>query len=403
MKKTFRSAIVFISFFIFYVYSVIYGVTPNTITMIKGKELTYPFYDFIDINFKDDSNIQAVNGNLVSSLIGKEKAILSLFGKIPLKYVDVNVVSDTVVVGGGDTIGMKLTTPGLTIVTFEEFITRDYSTVKPYKNKDIQRGDIILKVNDTDVTDVKQFVYEIQKCNGNNITLTYLRNGRLGTEVFTPQIDRNDGQYKLGMWVKNVTSGVGTVTYIDKNSGTFGALGHGISDMDNMNLLNIDGGTAYKAVILSVKKGAKGSPGELKGAIRENDVFGEVVKNSRFGVFGNVNDISGIEGTEYEICLKNDVKEGAAKILSTVNGEKTESYDIEIEQVNLHGEIKEKSMIIKITDPDLLSKTGGIVQGMSGSPIIQDGKIIGAVTHVLINDPTMGYGIFIETMLEEAS
>ena len=371
--------------------------------MIKGKELTYPFYDFIEISFKDNSNIKAVNGNLVSAFVGKEKAVLSLFGKIPLKYVDVNVVSDTVVVGGGEAIGMKLTSPGLTIVTFEEFITRDYSKVRPYKDKNIQRGDTIVKVNNMDVTDVNQFIYEIQKSNGNDVTLTYLRNGKLGTEVFTPKIDRNDGQYKLGMWVKNVTSGVGTVTYIDKNSSTFGALGHGISDMDNMNLLDINGGTAYKAVILSVKKGTRGSPGELKGAIRESDVFGEVVKNTRFGVFGNIHDVNSVEGKEYEISLKNEVKEGAAKILSTINGEKIREYDIQIEQVNTHGEIKEKSMIIKITDSDLLSKTGGIVQGMSGSPIIQNGKLIGAVTHVLINDPTRGYGIFIETMLEEAS
>jgi len=204
------------------------------------------------------------------------------------------------------------------------------------------------------------------------------------------------------MWVKNITSGVGTVTYIDKNTGMFGALGHGISDIDGMNLLDVESGTAYKAVILSVKKGQKGNPGELKGAIRESNIFGEVIKNTKFGVFGYVNNTIEVTGEEYEICLKNEVKEGKAQILSTIDGEKVEAYDIYIEQVNTHGEIQEKSMVIRVTDKELIEETGGIVQGMSGSPIIQNGKLVGAVTHVLINEPTKGYGIFIETMLENS-
>lgn len=389
-------------FFIIYIYSLIYSVTPHSITMLQGKELNYPFYDFIDISFGEKSNIKAVGSNLISPVIGKEKATLSLFGVLPLKKVDVNVVSDSVVVSGGQAIGMRLNTSGLTVVTFEEITTRDYSKVKPYKDKNIQRGDIIVEINGVEVSDVNKFVKEIQKSKGNEIELSYLRNGKLYKEIFIPQIDRNDGKYKLGMWVKNVTSGVGTITYIDKNTRGFGALGHGISDMDGASLLDVESGTAYKAVILSVKKGQKGNPGELKGAIRENDVYGKVVKNTRFGVFGYIDDNVEIQGEEYEICLKNEVKEGKAQILSTINGEKVEAYDIEIEQVNIHGDIQEKSMIIRVTDKELIKRTGGIVQGMSGSPIIQDGKLVGAVTHVLINEPTRGYGIFIETMLENS-
>jgi len=385
-----------------YMYVLIYSATPSTVTMIQGKELNYPFYDFIDINFTKQSNIKAVGSTLVSPVIGKEKATLSLFGTIPLKKVDVNVVSDSVVVSGGDAIGMKLSTPGLTIITFEEITTRDYSKVKPYKDKNIQRGDIIVEINGVEVKEVNQFVKEIQKSKGEEIELAYLRNGKLYKEKFIPQIDRNDGKYKLGMWVKNITSGVGTVTYIDKNTGMFGALGHGISDIDGMNLLDVESGTAYKAVILSVKKGQKGNPGELKGAIRESNIFGEVIKNTKFGVFGYVNNTIEVTGEEYEICLKNEVKEGKAQILSTIDGEKVEAYDIYIEQVNTHGEIQEKSMVIRVTDKELIEETGGIVQGMSGSPIIQNGKLVGAVTHVLINEPTKGYGIFIETMLENS-
>lgn len=388
--------------FVLYAYVLIYSVTPDTITMLQGKELSYPFYDFIDINFEEQSNIKAVGSSLISPVICKEKAVLSLFGNIPLKKIDVNVVSNSVVIGGGEAIGMRLNSSGLTVISFEEITSRDYSKVKPYKDKNIQRGDIIVEINSVKVEDVNQFVKEIQKSKGNEIELTFLRNGNVYKETLKPEIDRNDGKYKIGIWVKNITSGVGTVTYIDKNTGIFGALGHGISDIDGMNLLDIESGTAYKAVILSVKKGQKGNPGELKGAIRENNIYGEVTKNTRFGVFGYINENLDIEGDEYEIGLKNEVKEGNAQILCTVNGDKVKLYDICIEQVNIHGDIQEKSMIIKVTDEELIKETGGIVQGMSGSPIIQNGKLIGAVTHVLINEPTRGYGVFIETMLENS-
>lgn len=400
--KTLKRFLIINIFLLIYTYSIIYSAIPETLTMVQGKELNYPFYDFVDISFSEKSNIRAVGSSLISPAIGKEKATLSLFGVVPLKNIDVNVVSSSVMVAGGDAIGMKLNTSGLTIVSFEEITTRDYSKVKPYKDKNIQRGDIIVEINGVKVQEVNQFVKEVQKSQGEAIEISYLRNGNLKKEILTPQIDRNDGKYKLGMWVKNITSGVGTVTYVDKNTGTFGALGHGISDIDGMDLLDVESGTAYKAVILSVKPGKKGNPGELKGAIRENDVYGEIAKNTRFGVFGYIDDKTEFLGNEYEICLKNEVKEGKAQILSTISGEKTKMYDIEIEQVNTHGEIQEKSMIIRVTDQELIEETGGIVQGMSGSPIIQDGKLVGAVTHVLINEPTRGYGIFIETMLENS-
>ena len=400
--KIIKKILAVIIFLLLDVYVTIYSTTPSNITMIQGKELSYPFYDFVNINFNGTTNIQTVESNLISPIIGKEKATLSLFGKIPLKKVNVNVVSNSVVVGGGETIGMRLKSSGLTIVSFEEVTTRDYSRIKPYKDKNIQRGDIIIEINGVEVESVDQFIKEVQKTKGETAELTLLRNGRKYTEKLTPVIDRNDGKYKMGLWVKNVTSGVGTVTYIDKNTGMFGALGHGISDIDGMDLLDVERGTAYKAIILSVKKGQRGNPGELKGAIRENDIYGEIVKNTRFGVFGYINKDADITGNEYEVCLKNDIKEDKAQILSTINGEQLKAYDIEIEQVNTHGEIQEKSMIIHVTDEELIEKTGGIVQGMSGSPIIQNGKLVGAVTHVLINDPTRGYGIFIETMLENA-
>lgn len=392
-----------ITFFVLlYLYVTVYSAIPDKITMIEGKEMSYPFHNFVTLSLDAKCSVKAVNNKLVSSNVGKENVKLSLFGFIPLKTVDINVISANTVIAGGNVIGIKLNTPGLTVVSFEEFFTRDYSKAKPYEGKNIQRGDMILSINDKGIESVDDFVNELQNIKDGKITLEIMRNDIKFTEVFYSKIDRNDGKYKLGIWVKNVTSGVGTVTYINPQNGEFGALGHGINDIDESNLLKITGGKAYEAVVLSVNKGKKGTPGEIRGAMREGKVYGTVTQNTNCGIFGYLSGNVDINDNQYEVSLKNEVTTGDAKILCTVSGNDCEEYDIKIEKVNYNNEIDRKDMVIRVTDKNLLEKTGGIVQGMSGSPIIQNGKIIGAVTHVLINDPTRGYGIFIENMLEKA-
>jgi len=384
-----------------YVYVLIYSNVPSSITLIEGKKVTYPFYSILSMDCSPESSIKAVGSTLSSSVVGKETVRVSLFGKIPLKKIDVNVISKSVVLVDGEMIGMKLKTPGLTVVTFEEFTGRDYLKVRPYEGLNIQRGDMIATINGEEITDVDMFVDRIQRSQGAELTLGILRNKQEHSEKITPVVDRNDGKYKLGIWVKDMTSGVGTVTFIEPSRYMFAALGHGINDIDEMNLLEIKGGAAYRAMVLSVVKGQKGAPGEIRGAIKENDIFGNIVKNTRNGVFGYLDNSVNVALDSIEVGLKEEVVEGEAEILATVSGNDTKRYKVMIEKVNAQNSKVGRNMVIRVIDDELIAKTGGIVQGMSGSPIIQNGKLIGAVTHVLINEPTRGYGIFVENMLSE--
>ncbi|MBP3285202.1 MAG: SpoIVB peptidase [Clostridia bacterium] len=401
MNKKIFKIMTLLTAFLLYVYVSIYSNVPSSITLIEGKEITYPFYQILNMDFSPESSIKAVGSKLSSSVVGKESVRVSLFGKIPLKKIDVNVISKSVVLADGEIIGMKLKTPGLTVVTFEEFTGRNYQKVRPYENLNIQRGDMITSIDGEEITDVDMFVDRIQKSQGRELILELQRNKEKLTERIKPEIDRNDGKYKLGIWVKDLTSGVGTVTFIEPSRYMFAALGHGINDIDEMNLLEIKGGTAYRAMVLSVVKGQKGAPGEIRGAMKENDIFGNIVKNTRNGVFGYLDNNVELSLNPIEVGLKDEVMEGEAEILATVSGNDPKRYKVMIEKVNRKDSTLGRNMVIRVTDEELIAKTGGIVQGMSGSPIIQNGKLIGAVTHVLINEPTRGYGIFVENMLNE--
>lgn len=379
----------FISLMLLYLYVSAFINVPGSITIIKGTDLSS--YTF--------NRYSKVDGSIQTDSIGKNKVSVELFGKIPLKKININVVSDKVLLASGQSIGIKLNTNGVTIITFEEFYTFDDKKVAPYSNLNICKGDVITHVNGKAISGVEDFVSRIQEASNNVIDLTLKRGDEEILVKIKPELDKEDNVYKLGLWVKEITSGVGTVTYIDKNTGRFGALGHGINDVDGTSLLSIRNGNAYKALILAVDKGKKGEPGELKGAIRENEVFGKIDKNSSSGIFGTT---TIRDGKEVQVALINEIKEGPAKILCNVDGNSIKEYKINIEKINSNI-MSAKNMVIKVTDEELIAKTGGIVQGMSGSPILQDGKIIGAVTHVLINDPTKGYGIFIENMLDAAA
>ena len=379
----------FISLMLLYLYVSAFINVPGSMTVVKGTDLSS--YSF--------NRYSRATGSILTDTIGKNKISVELFGKIPLKKVDINIVSDKLLLAGGQSIGIKLNTNGVTVLSFEEFFDLDGKRVCPYEGVNIKRGDVIIKFNGENINGVEDFISKIQNSNGNKIELVVKRGDEENLVYMTPMIDKADNTYKLGLWVKEITSGVGTVTYIDKDTGEFGALGHGINDVDGTSLLGVRTGNAYKAIILAVEKGKKGTPGELKGAIRENDIFGTINKNTATGIYGVTNVR---EGEEIQVALASEITEGPATIFCNVDGNNVKEYKINIEKINLNI-ISSKNMIIKVTDEELISKTGGIVQGMSGSPIIQNGKLIGAVTHVLINDPTRGYGIFIENMLEEAS
>ena len=335
---------------------------------------------------------------------GEAKFQLKLLGLIPVKKFDVNVVNREYLVPGGNAIGVKLNTKGVLVVAVTDVLGIDGKRYNPAKDAGIKTGDSILEINNIKVKDAEHVVELLNQIQDSKVKIIVERNKiRFETEV-APIKSMQDNCYRLGIWVRDKTAGIGTLTFYDDDSKIFGALGHGITDMDTGNLLNVEYGKIMNAKIANIEQGKRGSPGEIRGIFYETEnVLGEIVKNSPYGIYGVMNDefMKFNKAKALPIGFKEEVKEGKAYILTTIDNDKTEKFEIEILKAQPQQFPNQKSMTIKVTDKRLLQKTGGIVQGMSGSPIIQDGKIIGAITHVFVNDPTKGYGIYIEWMLDQ--
>ena len=322
----------------------------------------------------------------------------SLLGMLPLKNVQVETVEDQWVCVSGNPVGLYMETQGVLIVDTGEITNQNGIALEPAANI-VQPGDYILEVNGKTVSRKRELIAEIEDCQGENVELVVNRKGEEIPLSLEPVLTQEE-KYKLGIWVRDNTQGIGTMTYVDEK-GRFGALGHGISDTDTGELLDVSGGELYQAQIVSIIRGAQGVPGELSGYIEYEDEkkIGTIEKNTDIGIFGQIFSDTQISGEKVKIGYKQEVKKGKAQILMQLEG-KVEHYDIEITDIYSSQQDTNKSFQIQVTDPELLAKTGGIVQGMSGSPILQDGKLIGAVTHVFVQDSSKGYGIFIENMLE---
>ena len=325
---------------------------------------------------------------------------LKLFGLIPFKTVQVEVIDDRTLIPAGIPIGIYVKTEGVLVIATGEFEGPDGQTYAPAARL-LKEGDYILKADGETVTGKAAFMQRIADSGGEEMILTILRDGQQFDVSLTPEQNQN-GEYKLGIWIRDNAQGVGTLTWLDEDK-SFGALGHGINDMDTAALMNLESGSLYKTEIISITKGEHGSPGELTGVIDYDECnrIGTIEANTEEGIFGSLNEesASGIISSAMPIGLKQEVEEGEAEILCSVGGE-PELYTIEITGIHLDHDNVNRGLEITVTDDRLLALTGGIVQGMSGAPIIQNGKLVGAVTHVLVNDPTRGYGIFIENMLE---
>lgn len=296
-------------------------------------------------------------------------------------------VENMEIVLGGDAVGIKLLATGVLVVGVDR------------QDIGIEIGDIILEVNGTKIESNDELIKFVNESNGDNLDLKMNRQGKEFNISVTPNYDNLSNAYKLEMWVKDSSAGVGTITFYDKKSGKFGALGHAVTETKENYILPITSGGITKTEIYSVKKGIVKMPGELKGTLT-NDTLGDISGNTDKGVYGKVYDTSSINKESIEVLPKSKIKEGKASIFCTLDDNEIKEYSIEIEKVLLTSS-GNKNMIIKITDEKLLEKTGGIIQGMSGSPIVQNGKLVGAVTHVFLNDPTKGYGVFIENMIED--
>lgn len=369
---------------------------PNTIHIKKGEKISLCY----NIPASATINNQKIKLNRTfvfqKCSSGQYEMKTSLFGAIPLKKIKVKVVDGQKVIPSGQVVGIYVETNGLLVIDTDGFTGENGVDHAPSKNK-LYRGDYIKKIDGADVLSKKQFIEKINQSNGNSVTLTVSRRSKVLKIKIKPEFSKTDHMYKIGAWIRDNTQGIGTMTYIKKDS--FGGLGHGIYDMDTGKLLKIKGGFLLTPQIYSIKKGKSGTPGEIVGSIeyKEENIIGSIKKNTEKGIYGTVSDT---ESKAYEIGYRQDVKKGKAYILSNLTGS-MKKYEIRISKVVPSDTDVLKSMEIEVTDKRLLNLTNGIIQGMSGSPIIQDGKLIGAVTHVFVDDPTKGYAILMETMIYE--
>ena len=316
---------------------------------------------------------------------------MSVIFSILILYMITISANAASLIPGGQLVGLELQDDTVTVVEFHETLGENA------KKAGLREGDRILRINDTTVTSAADIRSALAQAKG-KIRLCVLREGKTKVISFAPGLCEEGP--KLGVYLKQGTTGVGTVTYYDPESGCFAALGHGVNTK-NGNLLTLRTGNIYEATVRSVKKGTIGTPGQLMGQLTSPDCIGTVAKNTPQGIFGTLP--APQKDRPIPVAAPGEVKTGAATIRSTVDGHTLREYSVEILKIYPKPSERTRNMLIKVTDPALLDTTGGIVQGMSGSPIIQDGKLIGAVTHVLVNDPTTGYGIFIENMLDAAA
>lgn len=333
---------------------------------------------------------------------GSYRLNLKLFGRIQLKEIQVNVEQSRYAIPCGTPVGIYLKSRGVMVIGTGRIVQENGQETEPAFGM-LESGDYIEAINGEPLWDKEALVTYLNHNGEQEAVLTVRRNGEVRQVRMSP-VRTLDGSYKLGAWVRDDTQGIGTLTYLDAN-GNFGALGHGISDSDTGDVVEIEQGALYETEILGIDKGSSGSPGVMAGVIYygPGTRVGTVEANTEQGIFGKADDRlrKNISGDPLEIGYRQDVKKGRAWLRSTVSGQ-VRDYEIEIQRVDYNPLQKSKSLVIRVVDPELLGLTGGIVQGMSGSPIIQGGKLVGAVTHVFVNDPTRGYGIFLETMLEEA-
>lgn len=303
---------------------------------------------------------------------------------------------------GGNVVGIKLKTNGPLVVGFSDIENGDEKPYSPSKESGINLGDIILSINGIDISSSELLAETLVSINEEELDIKIERDDKILYKKVKP-VKSSDGKNKIGLWVRDSTAGIGTVTFIDPKTGIFGALGHPITDVDTGDIIKISKGNIVNSSVVNIKRGEKGNPGELKGVFINDDInLGSIDQNTKYGIFGEYS-LENFYGEKLGIGLKDEIQEGPAKIISTIDNDEPKAYDVVIEKLLQQDNPSSKSMIIKVVDNELLEKTGGIVQGMSGSPIIQNNKLVGAVTHVLVNKPDTGYGIYIEWMLKESN
>ncbi|MGN1310256.1 MAG: SpoIVB peptidase [Clostridia bacterium] len=343
---------------------------PKNIILFEGEELNLGTI-FGIFQTKEPIITTSSSNNESNNIVYEEKIKLSLFNLVDVKDVNVTTIENTKVIPLGNTVGLKLYASGVLVIGMTEIEGQ-----KPYENTGIKEGDLITYVDNTQITTTKELVEYISNSDGKVIALTYVRNGEEYVTNIEPAITANN-EYKLGLWVRDGAAGIGTATYYEPSSKKFAALGHGIVDTDTENLISIESGELVTSTVVDIQKGEEGKPGQIKGIIANAETIGEVYTNTEFGLYGSVTNTSKLNiNTENEIpvATRSEIKEGPAKMILCIENGIRKEYDIEITKIYRNNNSNNKSMLIKVTDEKLLELTGGIVQGMSGAPIVQNGK-----------------------------
>lgn len=372
---------------------------PDTFYVEPGTSLTLATMPFLKAGSTPQGAAAAVSGTADT---GSANRTLRLFGLVPVKTVrTVESETRTVTVSGAP-FGVKMFADGALVVAFSDQVT-ELGTENPAKEAGLRLGDVIVSAGGNPVHGNEELSAAITAAQGSGVAIVYLRDGVQHTCTVTPVRDRDSGAWRAGVWVRDSSAGIGTLTFVDTQKGTFAGLGHAVSDSDTGADFPLLSGEIVPVTILGVQKGAAGAPGELRGEFSGEAALGVVTANDTAGVYGRLNgSASSVSGQLMPVARMQQVAVGEAQILTTIDGTQPKLYDVTIERVNMTANDPNRNLLIRVTDPELLSATGGIVQGMSGSPVIQNGCLVGAVTHVLVNDPTRGYGIFAENMLKTA-
>lgn len=405
LKKLIKKLLLVFFLLIIYSYTLVITNLPDELVVFEGETIFMKTLLGLNIKLNDETIETSSNSSQsLTKQAGKSTLEVSLFDSINIKNVNVDVLPKTTVIPVGNIAGVKLYTNGVLVVGMSEIEGDDNKKYKPYENKGIKEGDTIVKIDEKLINSTEDLIETVNNSQGRDIKVQYIHQEETKECSISP-VKTSSSQYKLGLWVRDSAAGVGTVSFYEPTSKTFGALGHGITDIDTNELINIASGEFVTTRILNITKGESGNPGKIQGTVENQTNIGKIYKNSKFGIYGKVDNISSLNidtSKEMEVALREEIKTGKATILCSLDNQQPQEYEIEIEKINKENNYDNKSMQIKITDQKLLEKTGGIIQGMSGSPVIQNGKFVGAVTHVLVNDPTKGYAVFGDIMLKQS-
>lgn len=395
MKKAIR----IFDVILFFICVVIFGVIIWGNAALPSGVVTY------DGNSEPLAKVFTYTGKSTSLAVDKQTATprrenLKLFGIIPVKEVTVTEKVEQKVMVSGEVFGIKLYTDGVIVVGIQEVQT-DSGKKSPSGSAGIEVGDIIVAIDGENVYTSDQVQSILGANNGGSFEVKIKRGERYRDYTVTPVYCEREGCYKAGMWVRDSTAGIGTITFYNKQSGIFAALGHQINDIDTKEIMPMLDGEAVKATVSKIEKSTRGTTGSLECDFT-NQTLGKLLSNTDCGIYGAYAEVSEC-AKEYPVAAIQEVKKGKATLISTVEKGQPKEYKIEITHIGFNENNREKNMIVKVTDKDLIDKTGGIVQGMSGSPIIQNGKLVGALTHVIVGNPQKGYAVFAQTMAEESN